>query len=41
MTGEPGPKFVEAQVEIFTKDEVKALLKACDFCLEAQTDQCR
>jgi integrase/recombinase XerD len=41
MTGVPGPKFVEAQVDTFTKDEVEALLKACDFCQEAQTDQRR
>jgi integrase/recombinase XerD len=41
MNGVPGPKFVEAQVDTFTKDEVEALLKACEFCQEAQTDQRR
>lgn len=41
MKGVKGPKFEEPPVEPFTKEEVEALLKACDFCREAQTDRRR
>ena len=32
----PAPKFEEAPVEPFTKEQVEALLKACELCKEAQ-----
>ncbi len=41
MKGVPAPKFTQAQVETFTKEEIEALLKACEYCREAQTDQRR
>jgi integrase/recombinase XerD len=34
----PAPKFKYPPVEPFTKEEVEAILKACDFCEESQTD---
>jgi len=37
MRSVPKPKFNEAVVEAFTKEEVEALLKACDSCNEAKT----
>ena len=37
----PSPKFEEPPVEPFAKEEVEALLKACDFCQEAKTDKRR
>lgn len=33
----PAPKFTDPPVEPFTKEEIEAILKACDFCKEAQT----
>jgi integrase/recombinase XerD len=33
----PAPKFEDAPVEPFTREQIEALLKACDFCQEAQT----
>jgi len=36
MKGVPPPKFEEAPVEPFTKEEMEALLKVCDHCQEAQ-----
>lgn len=41
MKSVPAPKFTQAQVEAFTKEEIEALLKACEYCREAQTDQRR
>lgn len=41
MKGVPAPKFTQAPVETFTKEEIEALLKACEYCQEAQTDQRR
>ncbi len=37
MNSVPKPKFNEAVVEAFTKEEVESLLKACDSCAEAKT----
>ncbi len=37
MDGIPGPKFERKPVNPLTKEEVEALLKACDFCREADT----
>ena len=37
ITAVPVPKFEQAPIEPFTKEEVEALLKACDLCNEAQT----
>lgn len=39
MKSVPAPKFTSPQVEPFTKEEIEALLKACDFCDEAGTDR--
>ncbi len=39
MKSVPGPKFQEPPVEPFSKEEVEALLKACDYCREAQTER--
>jgi integrase/recombinase XerD len=39
MGGVPKPKFQGAIVEAFSKEEVAALLKACDTCAEAKTDR--
>ncbi len=33
----PAPKFEAAPVEPFTKEQIEALLKACESCKEAQT----
>jgi integrase len=33
----PVPRFEQAQIEPFTKEEVEALLKACEICNEART----
>lgn len=33
----PAPKFEEVPVEPFAKEEVEAILKACDYCEEART----
>ena len=41
MKGVPAPKFTQAQVETFTKDEIENLLKASEYCREAQTEQRR
>jgi integrase/recombinase XerD len=41
MKGMPAPKYTEAQVETFTKEEVESLLKVCEYCREARTDQRR
>jgi integrase/recombinase XerD len=41
MKGVPMPRFVKASVEVFSKEEIELLLKACDQCREAQTtDRC-
>jgi len=37
MKAIPAPRFEEAPVEPFTKEEIEALLKACEFCHEAKT----
>jgi len=37
MKGVPAPRFEIAPVEPFSKEEVEALLKACEFCREANT----
>jgi len=39
MKSVPGPKYQEPPVEPFSKEEVEALLKACDYCREAQTER--
>lgn len=39
MKGIPAPKFEEAPVEPFSKEEIERLLKEAVFCREAQTDQ--
>ncbi|MDD5368057.1 MAG: tyrosine-type recombinase/integrase [Anaerolineaceae bacterium] len=41
MKSLPAPKFTSPEVEPFTKEEIEALLKACDFCDEACTDRRR
>jgi integrase/recombinase XerD len=41
MKGVPAPKYTKAQVEAFTKEEIEALLKACEYCREARTDRRR
>jgi integrase/recombinase XerD len=41
MKGVPAPKYEKAQVQTFTKEEIEALLKACEYCREAKTDQRR
>ena len=35
------PKFVNKPVEPFNRDEIEAILKACEYCREAQTTQRR
>ena len=35
----PGAQIHQPEVEPFTKEEIEALLKACDFCDEAGTDR--
>jgi integrase/recombinase XerD len=38
----PSPKFTEPPVEPFDKEEIERLLKACDYCNEAYTnDRCK
>ena len=37
MDNVPAPKFQEPPVEPFTKEEIETLLKACEWCKEAQT----
>lgn len=37
----PPPKFTEPPVEPFTKEEIEALIKACEYCDEAQTSNRR
>jgi integrase/recombinase XerD len=37
MKGVPAPRFEEAPVEPFTKEQVESLLKACKYCREANT----
>ena len=39
MKSVPAPKFEIPPVEPFKKEEVEAILKVCDFCREAKTDQ--
>ena len=41
MKSVPAPRIKKTPIEPLTQDEVEALLKACDFCQEAQTDQRR
>lgn len=41
MKSVPAPSFEEAPVEAFTQDEVERLLKACDYCVEARTNERR
>lgn len=38
MKGVPAPKFTQDQVEVYTKEEIEALLKSCEYCRESQTD---
>lgn len=33
----PAPKFTEPPVEPFSKEDIEALIKACEYCEEAQT----
>jgi len=37
MKNVPGPRFEDAPVEPFSKEDIEALLKACDFCQPADT----
>jgi len=37
MKGVSAPRFEEAPVEPFTREEVEALLKACEYCQLAKT----
>jgi len=37
MKNVPAPRFQMAPVEPYTKDEIEALLKAAEYCVEAQT----
>lgn len=41
MKAVPAPHFEEAPVEPFPKEAVEALLKACEYCQEAQTENRR
>ncbi|MGQ0601743.1 MAG: tyrosine-type recombinase/integrase [Anaerolineales bacterium] len=41
MKSVPAPSFEDSPVEPFTQDEVKRLLKACDYSAEAQTSERR
>lgn len=41
MKAVPAPKFTSPAVEPFTRDEIEALLKACEFKSEAKTDRRR
>lgn len=41
MKAVPAPKFEEAPMDPFSKEEVEKLLKACEYCLEAQTTERR
>ena len=35
----PAPRFTNKPIEPFTREEVEAMIKACDTCKEAQTDR--
>ena len=37
MKNVPGPRFEDAPVEPFSKEDIEVLLKACDFCQQADT----
>lgn len=41
MTAVPAPKFEEAPVEPFAREEIEQLLKAVEYCREAKTDHRR
>lgn len=41
MLSIPAPRFTDAPVEPFSKDDIEAMLKACDYCEEARTNQRR
>lgn len=41
VTKVPAPRFQKPPIEPFKKEEVEALLKACEFCTEANTDSRR
>lgn len=41
MTGVPAPKFADAPVEPFTREEIEQLLKAAEFCNRATTTRRR
>ena len=41
MKAVPAPKFEEAPMDPFSKEEVESLLKACEYCHEAQTTERR
>ncbi len=41
MKGVAPPKFEDKPFESYTQEEVEALLKACDFCQEARTEDRR
>lgn len=41
MPNVPAPKFEDAPVEPFSKEEIEKLLKACDYSREAETDRRR
>jgi integrase/recombinase XerD len=38
MKNVPAPRFAKAEVEPFEKEDIRAMLKACEFKREAQTD---
>ena len=41
MRSIPAPKFHIKAVDVFTKEDIEALLKACDYCKEAQSTKTR
>ena len=41
IDGVPAPKFKDPPVEPFSKEDVETLLKACTYCVEAQTNERR
>ena len=39
IKGVPAPKFTSPEVDPYTKQEIKAMLKACDYKTDAETDR--
>ncbi len=37
MKGVPAPRFKDPPIQVFSKEDIEALLKACEFCEEART----